>query len=638
MPFDPNKPFETIENAGFDPSKPFDQMPQPDAIVVEETRNVGTRPPPKDISPVNSFIRKGASGAFFDYDDEIGGAMEALGSLVGIRGVGSPTLKDVRLETDGEDEQSFREVYETMRDRRRALQKADVEQNPIASTLGTLAGGIATIPMGGAVLKGVSAAPKLAKGADAARKFFQSGGKMAQTVKAGGVGGAAYGSGASEADTLGGIVFDAEKGAVLGGAGGALFSKGGEVAAKGVQALGRLIGKVNPFKPAMEVFSNLVFDLPPKYTEELLRNPKVKDARTMDEISDVVVSTAKKIQKDLAKEDTIAWNMLTDKPVVSKAALADSVEAYKNSLRLTDLPSDKAAARKIESLISTVEKWDGDLSEKDLKFLVQRIDKNTDWNAKDMEVANEAMQSLRTGFDAYIKGNEAYKKQMITVRDLTESFDFLQKKMGLTKEGGSLVPRTTKDKLKAMFDAQGEVKNKYTKDRLEKVNPDLVNETRARSILDRTETGVTQGSRNVRVVGPALGYLKDKYGRKAGKEFLDINRDRINKRNALFDDFGTKIQSKAEPFASAQRTSAQATAQSGFTAVAVPNLIADKIGKSPNDFSEQEKMVVKKVYIMKQKNPNMSEDQVDEVIKASVPGYSRKKAADDFVGDTRSMD
>ncbi len=649
MPFDPSKPFEAIEKQGFDPSKPFDQMPQPDAVAVTTAKER----PGRDIGAGESGFRGAIDSLTMGFGDEVGGAMEALGSLVGIRGIGSPNLKDIRLETDTEDEQSFKEVYEAMRDRRRSLDKSAEEQNPKSYMGGQFAGGVASVPMGGALLKGASAIPSIAKGAGAAGKFLTSGGKVAQAVKIGGVQGAGYGAGASEAEDIGGVIFDAEKGALLGAGGGAVLTKGGDIAAKGVQALGRLIGKVNPYKTSVEVLSNFAFDLPPKYTEELLRNPKVKNARTMDELSDIVVSTTKRIRKDLAQEDTIAWNMLSDTPVVSKAALADSVEAYKNSLNLTDLPGDRAAARKIDSLISTVEKWESDLSEKDLKFLVQRIDKDTDWNAKDLAMANEAMQSLRTGFDSYIKGNDAYKKQMVKVRDLTESFNFLQKKMGLQKEGGDFAPQTTKTKLKAMFDAQGEIKNKYIKDRLGKVNPDLVDEVRARSILDRTEGGVTQGSRNVlagglvggastgpvgAVLGASLGYMKDKYGRKVGKELIDRNRNKINQRSKMFEDFGAKIQSKAEPFATAERTSAQAKLQSGFTAATVPNLIADKIGKQQGDFSEQEKRAVTKVYIMKQKNPNLSEEQIEEVLKGSIPGYSRKKAAEDFTGNTQSMD
>ena len=646
MPFDPNEYLnkKKAQGSSFDPDKYLQKKQAvPDAIAVTETTKPRDFTPDREIGGGESAFRGGIDSLTFGFGDEIGGAMEALGSLVGVRGIGSPDLKDVRRESDEEDKQSFSDVYRAMRDRRRGLDTEAEKQNPKSYMGGQFAGGVATLPLGGAGLKVASKIPQVAKAVNVA-KAAPLPSKLAQSAILGAAEGGVYGAGASEGEGFDDVAFDAVKGMGLGAAGGAIMSKGGDIATKGVKSLGRLISKVNPNQKVVEVVSNLAFDLPPEYTKELLKRPNLKNIKTNEEIEDLLIDTAVRVKKDLSKEDAIAWNFLSDKKSVDTEVLKSRVNnlVKEMGLEMSDMPADVAAKRKLNSAISTLDNMGLGVSERDVKSLVQKLDKETDWNRMDLSVANEAMQRLRGDFDSLIKGNPAYASQMKKVQDLAQSLNMMETKFGFKPQGaGYRAEDLTSTKVKGLFDARGMPKRKKTIEGLEKINPELVDEIKMRQILDRTEGGVTQGSRNVlsggvmggvasgplgMAAGAGLGFVKDKYGRKVGKELIDKGRDKILRRDELFQALGRKIEGAGQKAAQSMPA-----IQTGFTAATVPNFIADQLGKDMSDLDEVEKKSVTKIYLMKKNNPSMSEDDVKEYMKKSVPGYSQKQAADEFV-------
>jgi len=77
-----------------------------------------------------STYRGAMHGLSGSYIDELGGALEAAGSTVGLRGVGSSDLTDIRLETDEEDKESLGDTYRGMRDKRRQHDKKAEASHP----------------------------------------------------------------------------------------------------------------------------------------------------------------------------------------------------------------------------------------------------------------------------------------------------------------------------------------------------------------------------------------------------------------------------------------------------------------------------------------------------------------------------
>lgn len=173
-----------------------------------------------------SAFRGAIDAASFGLGDEAGGHLEAIGSKIGLRGLGSPNLMDIRLETDDEDTQTYSEVQEGMRDQRRALDKQAQEQNPKSFLAGQVGGGIAAsvAPIG--ALKMAASVPKLARGAQALARGAQGSTAASTAARVGALEGGAYGFGSSEAEELPEIALDTAKGAAFGAAGGMVVGKG----------------------------------------------------------------------------------------------------------------------------------------------------------------------------------------------------------------------------------------------------------------------------------------------------------------------------------------------------------------------------------------------------------------------------
>jgi len=86
-------------------------------------------------SSLESGFRGAMQGLSADLLDEGGGLLEAVGSKVGLRGLGSPNLSDIRLESDDEDQQDFQSVYEQARDNRRAINREAKEMEETINEL-----------------------------------------------------------------------------------------------------------------------------------------------------------------------------------------------------------------------------------------------------------------------------------------------------------------------------------------------------------------------------------------------------------------------------------------------------------------------------------------------------------------------
>lgn len=99
--------------------------------------------------------------------DELGGGLEVAGAAVGLRGVGSDSVSNIRLETDEEDKQSFGDIYREARDGKRQRYDEAYEANPFAygtgATASTLSG--AMLPKAVNVSKADKLPAVLGKGA-----------------------------------------------------------------------------------------------------------------------------------------------------------------------------------------------------------------------------------------------------------------------------------------------------------------------------------------------------------------------------------------------------------------------------------------------------------------------------------------
>jgi hypothetical protein len=175
---------------------------------------------PPEISAARALVLGAAQGATFGFSDELEAALRTAASTASPDRFGLLAGLDEQVEPPT----SYRENVEQARQKYREAQ----EQRPITFMGGELAGGLAVpVPLTGtlAALRGLPRAARIAT--------------------QGGIGGAIYGAGVSEADNTQDVALDALAGGAVGGAvGGALGSA--------VPAIGRGIGKLVETFPLVE--------------------------------------------------------------------------------------------------------------------------------------------------------------------------------------------------------------------------------------------------------------------------------------------------------------------------------------------------------------------------------------------------
>lgn len=162
--------------------------------------------------PFVSGVRTLAQEASGRFSDELAGAVEGVGRVLGVSGAGGP-MKDIEIAEDGPtlDWEIIKDAYKRARDKERASLKKDMSDNPRASITGSIAGAVMS-PLNKVV-------------------------PTASLMKSGAILGGVGGLGGSESETLGGMALDTAAGTAIGGTVGAGFDKASSVIRRGAGAL-----------------------------------------------------------------------------------------------------------------------------------------------------------------------------------------------------------------------------------------------------------------------------------------------------------------------------------------------------------------------------------------------------------------
>jgi len=97
-----------------------------------------------NVSAGDSFDKGFYSNLAAGFDDEIAGAAESVGSLVGVRGLGQSDWDKIRFENDEEKQQSMGDVYDNASNQRREVVDLAKGANPVAFGSGAVTGSLAT--------------------------------------------------------------------------------------------------------------------------------------------------------------------------------------------------------------------------------------------------------------------------------------------------------------------------------------------------------------------------------------------------------------------------------------------------------------------------------------------------------------
>jgi len=500
--FDPNKPHETVSSGvpAFDPSQDYETLSTNDA------------------GPLAAAGRGAVQGATMGFRDELAGAGSAAVSIFG--------------------DESMADAYTRSRDESRQLDQLARQNHPVAYGVGEFGGGIAPMLVPG--LGPVAGASRLANA-----------GRMA-------LGAGINAAGLTDANPLtqtSQFATDVGTGVTLGMALGQLTGSVGKTLGKWAQS-GEMLQN-----SALKA-GNVLFDVPEEYGRMMLKPStaaKIANPASEWDIADGISSIANKLGKEAKRDSEVAISHLSDDPTsksVSATALKKKIENMMLEKRIAILDGDgnvqpsnlaPASYEVMQRAIREIDLRRGGnpgkrLSELELKRYIQDLDQMINWGDADLKSSNGLLRNVRRMADQRLKkGNQAYADAMPNVDYKMRMLDKLKKDFNLSPSGrgGLEASDTTINKVKNMYDAHLNAKRPKALDNLGKASmtfgEDPVEDAMVAHVAGRTNTGVANGSRNTMIgtvlgtliggpvgtaIGAGAGYLKDKYGRAAGKALL----------------------------------------------------------------------------------------------------------------------
>ena len=454
-----------------------------------------------------------AQGATLGFSEEIYGGLRAA----------------LDVATTDKEIDDILDLYKIRRDEARRSNEAAKKAFPKTYGAGEIGAGVAT-----AFVPGLGAlnAVKGARLATVAGKAALSGGIA--------------GAGLSDADLtegdVKGLAVDTAVGAGAGVATAGLMKGAGKLAQTKVgQKVGTKIKEGTKY--VGKKIYGLLTDLTDDQIDTIIKNPqRVKNALNPEQLSAKAKEGVDRLQEFISQADNDAWSTLSrDKSVLKGAVPKKAVKNLLGDVRSTIKikgPAQKQALNKLDDFLASVDNdFKGSaLSETEIKEFIQALDLNIDWEKQSLKVSNDALKSVRSRLDQMLKSsNTNYKEAMSPVDDMVKNLQEVKRALAFRKEvGDGLVPTdTTISKFKTLPQERRLFSQESIKKLDDQVGGDLLENIKASQVAGATEGGVTQGSRNTLigsiggfavtgepVSGAALGYLKDRYGRKVGKEVL----------------------------------------------------------------------------------------------------------------------
>jgi hypothetical protein len=366
--------------------------------------------PPPQTGVGESLLRGAAQGATLGFEDELSGIGGVIGDKLGRLGVDKieSTHPEVQAQIDAiGQEPSMGDVYRETRDEERAKNLAASEANPGTYLAGNIAGA-------------------------AANPASRAAGTLKGTLGLGAV----QGLGGSEADLTQGKVTDAAVDTALGtGAGGLGYG------------LGKALPKVFDWikaggKKALTNFG------PSKEAIEARLAGKAQDtAKSYPELAEDMSGSLKNLSTQISDADTAAWNTLSREPAIPKAYVTSPIDEAISKMKLqgqTIGAADKQAERVLGTLKDDLNHLGGNISEADLKSVIQKLDSNINWDDPSSTTVNKVLAGIRTKFDDTLKfQNSSYKKAMEPVSERMQVLDALKRKFGIKASGDSFTPSDT---------------------------------------------------------------------------------------------------------------------------------------------------------------------------------------------------
>ena len=267
-----------------------------------------------------------------------------------------------------------------------------------------------------------------------------------------------------------------------------------------------------PIKSGAKYGASVTFGPSAENISARIANSKViQNARPYEQIAADIPMAMKDIDSKITQADNLAWDTLSKDPNsgYSPSVVVQLIdETKKKIVGKTIGEADKAAVKVLKGIKSDIlkEYANENISQADLKSILQKLDKNIDYDTPLSDVSNRALKDLRHNADAMLKAdNEAYGQAIAPVQRLIKIKEKAQKILGVKKLVGEyVVPNNAPSKLAALEKHYKEIDIDNLESFADITGLDIPAEAKNYAIKSHFEKATTHGARRA-VVGGIVG-------------------------------------------------------------------------------------------------------------------------------------
>lgn len=172
------------------------------------------------------------------------------------------------------------------------------------------------------------------------------------------------------------------------------------------------------------------------------------NAASYPALAEKMGGTLKNLQGQIKEASQAASEKLSSEPSIPKPYVTTAIEGAADKLKVNGKlvgQVDKKISSFLDDLGSDLKELGNNISQKDLKVLIQKLDDNINWDDQGAEKLNNILKGIRSEFDKTLKfQNPEYKKAMIPVNVKMKILENTRKQFNFKNSPGEgLLPTDT---------------------------------------------------------------------------------------------------------------------------------------------------------------------------------------------------
>lgn len=253
------------------------------------------------------------------------------------------------------------------------------------------------------------------------------------------------------------------------------------------------------------------------------RPSDIINAKPLEDIGEDLAGTVSRIEKVVSKQDDEAWNKLFKLKSEPRSQIENIIKGVRDELKITGsgkkaTPVGQSQNRAYDFLNKRIKEIqqirqrgtstdvEQMLDQKQMRELLQSIDKDINWEDQSADVLNTSLERIRGKINELIKSsNPEYAGKIEELASSKALLENAKKKFSITKQGGEYISSdTTPSKLKLSIDEK-RARTREVLDQIKKeYGDDIARRVEDRLFNEQFKGGTTTGSRKA-VIGGAIG-------------------------------------------------------------------------------------------------------------------------------------